>query len=227
MPETIFIVKGVESSHSLESYLEQAGYRVRLFGDEASTLSEATNQPPALFILDIVLPEGEDGLALCRRIRKQQKFSACRVMFVTAKTEEADRVSAFETGADEYITSPFSPRELIARIKAVLRRYPEPERPVLKIGELEIDMAAMTARCRGKLLETTTTEFRILAMLATFAGRVVSRDRLLERVWGNREVGPRSIDVYISRVRGKIERDPAHPTFLRTVRGVGYRLGER
>ncbi len=227
MAETIFVVRSENETRLLLAPLEAAGYRVRQFTDSASALAEAANRPPALFILDMVLSPAPDGLSLCRHIRRQRTLASCRVMFVTVKSGEADRVLALETGADEYITIPFSSREFVARVKAVLRRHTEPGYPVLKIGALEINAAAMTATLRGKPIEVTTTEFRLLEMLATSAGRVVSRDHLLEQIWAGREVHPHAVDVYINHLRKKLEQDSAHPKYLHTIRGVGYRLSER
>jgi two-component system phosphate regulon response regulator PhoB len=148
------------------------------------------------------------------------------VVFLTAKGEEADRVAGLELGADDYIVKPFSPRELVARIRAVLRRTQRPEKPaVIRVGELEINGEAMSISVRGQLVSTTPTEYRLLEYLATHAGRVFTRDQLLDAVWRDSHfVTLRSIDVFIRRLREKIEPDPERPVYLKTVRGVGYRF---
>jgi two-component system phosphate regulon response regulator PhoB len=188
-------------------------------------ISEATSQPPVLFLLDIMVPGG-DGLDLCRKIRQAQGLAATPIIFLTAKASEADRVIGLEIGADDYITKPFSPRELVARVKAVLRRFEQPLVPAtLQAGDLEIDSGAMSLLVRGKTVTTTATEFRLLEYLARHPGRVFTRDQLLDAVWRDTAfVTPRSVDVYVRRLREKIERDPENPRHLRTVRGAGYRF---
>jgi two-component system phosphate regulon response regulator PhoB len=148
------------------------------------------------------------------------------VIFVTAKSSETDRVLGLELGADDYITKPFSPRELVARVKAVMRRFERPLAPqLLKAGDIEIDTGAMTLTVRGKKTATTATEFRLLDYLARHSGRVFTRDQLLDAVWRDTQfVTPRSVDVYVRRIREKIERDPESPRMLKTVRGAGYRF---
>jgi two-component system phosphate regulon response regulator PhoB len=176
-------------------------------------------------LLDIMLPEG-DGLGICRQIRQAASLAATPIIFVTARTTETDRVIGLEIGADDYITKPFSPRELVARVKAVLRRFEQPLAPLLvKAGDIEIDSGAMALRVRGKPVTTTATEFRLLDYLARHAGRVFTRDQLLDAVWRDTAfVTPRSVDVYVRRIREKIERDPESPRYLKTVRGAGYRF---
>jgi two-component system phosphate regulon response regulator PhoB len=149
------------------------------------------------------------------------------VIFLTAKTGEPDRVLGFELGADDYISKPFSPRELVARVKAVLRRFEPPLEPeVVEFDELKIDTSAMILTVRGKQVATTATEFRLLDYLARHPGRVFTRDQLLDAVWRETAfVTPRSVDVYVRRLREKIEKDPEQPQYLRTVRGAGYRFG--
>ena len=188
-------------------------------------MTAALKEHPSLFLLDIMLP-GRDGLDLCRDIRGTRSLAGVPVMFLTAKAGEVDRVLGLELGADDYITKPFSPRELVARIRAVLRRF-ERELPSerLDVGDLVIDTGAMTLSVRGTIVPTTATEFRLLDYLARHPGRVFTRDQLLDAVWRDTSfVTPRSIDVYVRRLREKIERDPEQPLMLRTVRGAGYRF---
>ena len=206
-------------------HLESAGFTVRVYPSASGMLPEGEKERPAVFLLDIMVPGG-DGLEVCRRIRQSPVLSATPVIFLTARSTEADRVVGLELGADDYITKPFSPRELVARVKAVLRRFERPLAPsLLKVGDLEIDSGAMTLKVRGKTVETTATEFRLLEHLARHTGRVFTRDQLLDAVWRDTAfVTPRSVDVYVRRIREKIERDPENPRHLRTVRGAGYRF---
>ncbi len=199
---------------------------MRLFSTTNNVLADAEKQPPSLFLLDVMVPGG-DGFELCRQIRNRQSIAMTPVIFLTAKTGEPDRVLGFELGADDYISKPFSPREVVARIKAVLRRFERPLAPeVVEFEDLVIDGGAMTLTVRGALVSTTATEFRLLDYLARHPGRVFSRDQLLDAVWRETAfVTPRSVDVYVRRLREKIEKDPEQPQYLRTVRGAGYRFG--
>ena len=177
-------------------------------------------------LLDIMIPGG-DGLDLCRQIRQAgAPVAATPIVFLTAKTSETDRVLGLELGADDYITKPFSPRELVARIKAVLRRCEAPLAPAsITAGALEIDANAMTLTVRGEVVTTTATEFRLLHYLARHPGRVFTRDQILDAVWTETTfVSPRSVDVYVRKLREKIEDDPERPRYLKTVRGTGYRF---
>ncbi|HWR16019.1 MAG TPA: response regulator transcription factor [Terriglobales bacterium] len=212
-------------SRLMKHHLEGAGFEVRTFPSAFGVLPEAEKGAPEAFLLDIMIPGG-DGLELCRRIRQNPALATIPVIFVTAKTSEADRVLGLELGADDYISKPFSPRELVARVKAVLRRFERPLAPqLLKAGDIEIDTGAMTLTVRGKKIGTTATEFRLLDYLARHAGRVFTRDQLLDAVWRDTQfVTPRSVDVYVRRIREKIERDPESPRMLKTVRGAGYRF---
>ncbi len=188
-------------------------------------LAEAERAAPALFLLDIMVPGG-DGLDVCRKLRANAQLSTIPIIFMTAKASENDRVLGLELGADDYITKPFAPRELVARVKAVLRRFERPTGPLtIQFEEVVIDAGAMQLKVRGELTTTTATEFRLLDYLARHPGRVFSRDHLLDAVWGDaRFVTPRSVDVYVRRIREKIEIDPENPRYLKTVRGAGYRF---
>jgi two-component system phosphate regulon response regulator PhoB len=206
-------------------HLESSGYGVKTFATTTGVIAEAEKQPPALFLLDIMVPGG-DGLELCRQIRQTPALNSIPVIFLTAKGGEADRVLGLELGADDYISKPFSPREMVARVKAVLRRFERPLAPTpTKIGDVEIDPGAMTLTVRGQIVPTTATEFRLLDYFANHTGRVFTRDQLLDAVWRDTAyVTPRSVDVYVRRIREKIEPDPEDPRYLRTVRGAGYRF---
>jgi len=213
-------------AHLLRHHLEGAGFLVRLFSTANSVLAEAEKQKPLLFLLDVMVPGG-DGFDLCRQIRGRQTIAMTPVIFLTAKTGEPDRVLGFELGADDYITKPFSPREVVARVKAVLRRFERPLAPeVVQFEDLVIDSGSMTLTVRGEVVPTTATEFRLLDYLARHPGRVFTRDQVLDAVWRETAfVTPRSVDVYVRRLREKIEKDPEQPQYLRTVRGAGYRFG--
>jgi DNA-binding response OmpR family regulator len=223
----VFVVEDDEDIARLISHnLQSAGFEVQSFVSGASVLSEAAREMPALFLLDIMLP-GTDGFELCRHIRQTPVLSATPIIFLTAKTAEADRVKGLEMGGDDYITKPFSPRELVARVRSVLRGPgPAPaSTQVLRFGDLEIDVSSMTVHMQGRNVLTTVREFRLLEYLAMRRGRVLTRDQLLDAVWKETPfVTPRSIDVYIRRLREKIEPDPRHPQYLKTLRGIGYRF---
>ncbi len=224
--QTIFAVEDdVDILRLVRHHLESAGYSVRTFPSTAGVINEAEKQVPSLFLLDIMVPGG-DGLELCRRIRQTSSLAMIPVIFLTAKVSESDRVIGLEIGADDYIPKPFSPRELVARVRAVLRRFERPLTPsIVKAGDIEIDSGGMTLTVRGQLTQTTATEFRLLEYLARHPGRVFTRDQLLDAVWRDTHyVTPRSVDVYVRRIREKIEENPDEPRYLKTVRGAGYRF---
>jgi two-component system phosphate regulon response regulator PhoB len=223
---TIFVVEDdADIARLVRHHLEGAGYRTRVFATTLPVVAEAEKDLPAVFLLDVMVPGG-DGFDLCRRIRSQRRLQTIPIIFLTAKTSEADRIKGLELGADDYISKPFSPRELVARVRAVLRRFERPLAPaVTKIGDIEIDSGAMTVTVRGGQITTTATEFRLLEYLARHPGRVFTRDQLLDAVWRDTAfVTPRSVDVYVRRIREKIEEDPEDPRYLRTLRGAGYRF---
>jgi len=223
---TIFVVEDDKDiSQLVTHHLERAGFAVRAFSRGNNVLAEANAAKPKLFILDIMVP-GMDGLELCKRIRQSTDLAGTPVMFLTARTSEDDRVLGLELGADDYIPKPFSTRELVARVKAVLRRFERPLAPaVLKMGSVHLDSGAMTLTVRGKPVNATATEFRLLDYLAHHPARVFTRDQILDAVWRDTQfVTPRSVDVYVRKLREKIEDNPEEPRYLRTVRGVGYRF---
>lgn len=225
--QKIFLVEDDgDIARLVRHHLVSAGYRVRTYSGTANVIPDAQKERPSLLLLDIMVPGG-DGLDLCRRVRESgAPLAAIPIVFLTAKTAESDRILGLELGADDYITKPFSPRELLARIKAVLRRCEGPLAPALiALGDLEIDSAAMTVTVRGSLITTTATEFRLIHYLAQHAGRVFTRDQILDAVWKETTfVSPRSVDVYVRKLREKIEQDPEDPRYLKTVRGTGYRF---
>ncbi len=226
MSTTIFVLEDdTDIARLVEHHLLAAGYTARLFPTPAQLVSEAERVKPALFLLDIMVPGG-DGLDVCRRIRANAQLSTTPIIFMTAKASENDRVLGLELGADDYVIKPFAPRELVARVKAVLRRFERPAGPqTIEFEDVLIDAGAMQLKVRGELTTTTATEFRLLDYLARHPGRVFSRDHLLDAVWGDaRFVTPRSVDVYVRRIREKIEVDAENPRYLKTVRGAGYRF---
>lgn len=226
MSQTIFVLEDdADISRLIQYHLESAGYSVRAYSTIGQIIPDADRQPPSLFLLDIMVPGG-DGLDLCRRLRQNPTLSVIPIIFLTARAAENDRVQGLEVGADDYITKPFGTRELVARVKAVLRRFERPTSPsILKFENVEIDGGAMQLRVNGELVTTTATEFRLLDYLARHPGRVFSRDHLLDAVWGDaRFVTPRSVDVYVRRIREKIEVDAETPRYLKTMRGAGYRF---
>jgi two-component system phosphate regulon response regulator PhoB len=227
MKKTIFVVEDESDIAGLIKFnLEAAGYGVKRFDRAEPALLHAMASPPALFLLDIMLP-GENGLELCKRIRFIEALARTPIIFVTARISEEDRLTGFDSGADDYITKPFSPRELVARVEAVLRRSDDAASApnVIRFANIEIDCPAMILRVNQREVPTTTLEFRLLEYLSRSPGLVLTRDRLLEAVWGNTKfVSRRSVDVYVSKLREKIELDPNHPEYLLTVRGAGYKM---
>jgi DNA-binding response OmpR family regulator len=204
-------------------YLARDGHRVVVAadGEEARRLIE--DEAPSLVVLDVMLP-GIDGLSLCRWIRSTSDLP---VILLTARGDEADRIVGLELGADDYVTKPFSPGELATRVKTVLRRARPSALPSeqLDLGRLSLDAAAREARLDGQPLRLTVKEFDLLWFLASNAGRVFSRDQLMERVWGySAALDTGTLTVHVRRLREKIEADPSHPQLLETVWGAGYRF---
>ena len=223
---TIFVVEDDGDIARLICYhLDSSGYLTRWFADSSSVIEEAMHTVPSLFLLDIMIP-GSDGFELCRHIRSTKLLSGAHIIFLTAKGGEHNRIKGLELGGDDYITKPFSPRELVARVRAVLRsaqEFSEPE--LIRHGQIEINSASMTVKVGDLAVPTTVREFRLLDYLARHATRVFTRDQLLDAVWTEASfVTPRSVDVYVRRLREKIEPDPDNPTYLKTVRGIGYRF---
>lgn len=222
--------------------LEQAGYRVITAADGSSALEAAQRITPDLIILDIMLPE-MDGLEVCRQLRREKNTATTPIMMLTARGDEIDKVVGLEVGADDYVTKPFGRRELLARVRALLRRAEYvpasavEERPVqeqtasevsranreLVAGPLRIDLAGRRVFCRGQEFELQPKQFDLLAFLVRNRGTVLTRDQLLHNVWGYDYAGDtRTVDVHIRWLREKIEEDPANPRLIQTVRGVGY-----
>ena len=206
-------------------YLESHGFQVAAAHDGKAGVEAALSSEPALVILDLMLP-GIDGLEVCRRVRQSSRVP---ILILTAKGDETERIVGLEMGADDYLPKPFNPRELLARIRAILRRSEDeevaPVSSVVRVGPLIVDIGSRAVSVRGQQVDMTTAEFDILHALASSAGRVLSRDQLLQNVHGeNWAAYDRSVDVHVSRIRQKIEEDPRRPALLKTVRGVGYQL---
>ncbi len=226
----ILVVDDESDLVELVSYnLKKEGFAVDSASDGEKALEKIRKGTYSLVILDLMLP-GIQGIELCRIIRNDPKTVNLPIIMLTAKGEEVDRIIGLEMGADDYMSKPFSPRELVARVKAVLRR--SMERPaaekILKIGELEIDRERYTVMVKGKPVKLSATEFKLLLFLAERKGRVFSRDQLLDAVWRDEAfVEPRTVDVHIRRLRANIEKDPAHPRYIKTMRGIGYLFSEK
>jgi len=226
MTKKVLIVEDEHDLIRLIKYnLEKEGFRVSSVTDGSLVMAELRREEPDLLVLDLMLP-GMDGLEICRQVRRHDRYAGIPILMLTARSGEADRVVGLELGADDYVTKPFSMRELVARIRALLRRHEAiPQRTSVQRGDLVIDPSAHAVRVAGKQVELSALEFRLLHHLASHPGLVFSRGQLLDRVWGNdRSVTPRSVDVYIRRVREKIESEPQQPAYLQTVHGVGYRF---
>lgn len=221
----VFIIEDDRDIVELVRYnLANEGFQVTAAYDGASGLGTVKKAPPDILLLDLMLPK-LTGLEICREIRRDEALNRLPILMLTARGEEADRVVGLEMGADDYVTKPFSPRELIARVKALLRRaeLPTDVPHPIEVGKLTIDPASYRVSHSGKPVVLSTLEFRLLYYLASRPNRVFTRDQLLDAVWGtDRFVTPRSVDVYVRRLREKIESDPENPTHLKTVRGAGY-----
>ena len=219
--QVLIIDDDTRLSAMLSDYLSSNGFRARAVPNARAGIEEIARNAPDAVILDVMLPD-LDGFETCRRIRA---VSSVPVLMLTAKGEETDRIVGLELGADDYLPKPFNPRELLARLKAVLRRRaaPVPVQPLLAFGRLEIDPASRTVRIDGEDCAVTSYQFDLLVALAQNAGRILSRDQLMDLVRGT-DVEPfdRSIDVHVSRIRAAIETDPRRPRRIITVRGAGY-----
>lgn len=225
---TILVIDDEDSIlNVVEAYLKSDGNTIHLARDGVQGLAAFRRYNPDLVILDIMLPE-LDGIEVLQQIRRE---SDVYVMLLSAKSEEFDRVLGLTVGADDYLTKPFSPRELVARVKVMLRRgrntTSQDEKQIFTFKNLRIDTARHEVERNGEKIELTALEFKLLATLATYAGMVLSREQLLERVWGYEFYGEdRVVDVHIGHIRQKLEADPSDPQFVVTVRGVGYKFAD-
>jgi len=227
MAQRIVIIEDEQDIVELVRYnFRKEGFEVESFGRGKEGLEYLRRNSADLVLIDILLPD-LDGFEICKRLRADERLRTLPAIFLTAKGEEIDRVLGLEIGADDYVVKPFSPRELVARVKAVLRRQERvlEKGEVVEAGDLRLDSRTQEVTVRGRAVELSTLEFRLLHFLASHPRRIFSRDRLLDEVWGrDRFVTPRTVDVHIRRLREKIEIQPEKPQYLQTVRGSGYRF---
>jgi DNA-binding response OmpR family regulator len=221
-PARILVVEDDRTTADLVAlYLRHAGHRVRVEHTGDGALVRLGEETFDLLVLDVMLP-GADGLEICRAVRAE---GATPIILLTARTREDDRVQGLELGADDYVTKPFSPRELVARAHAVLRRAPPGGSEPFRCGELEVDVAAHLVRRGGETVALTPTEFGLLAALVRRPGHVLTRRQLLDALPGERlDTLDRAVDVHVRNLRRKLERDPSRPRWVLTVPGVGYRF---
>lgn len=208
--------------HLVSIHLKKAGYTVEEFLNGASLLKYLGTGVPDLVILDIMLPDF-NGFEICKMLKDDQKLSSIPIIMLTAKGQEVDKVKGLETGADDYMTKPFSPKELVARVKAVLRRTAPPkQQTMISIGEITIDPDQFEVSVENEIVSLTPVEFKILHLLATNRGKVFSRERILDHLWGNEKaVIDRTVDVHIKNLRDKLGPAGDH---IRNIRGVGYKF---
>jgi DNA-binding response OmpR family regulator len=225
MKKIVLIEDDTDLFSLLKYNLEKEGYTVAGAHTGRGALDLFLGEKPDLIILDIMLPDS-DGLEICRRLRKQVEFVETPLIFLTARASESDRIVGLELGANDYIVKPFFIREVIARVKVQLRR-PRERAEVLSVSGIELDRARCRVLLGGSEVQLTATELRLLEFLMGRAGIVFSREQLLDAVWGSdRAVTGRTVDVYVLRLRQKLESDPANPRLIRSVRGFGYSFND-
>jgi DNA-binding response OmpR family regulator len=223
MTKVLVVEDEMKIARLVRDYLEHAGFEVLVAADGGSAISSARGSRPDLVILDLGLP-GQDGLDVARELRRTSNVP---IVILTARGEESDRIVGLEIGADDYVVKPFSPKELVARIRAVLRRAASAEAPpeVMRIGDIELDVPRMRVRRAGRPVDLTPTEFQLLSTLVRQPGRVFTRSQLLDAIHGVAfETYERAIDAHVKNIRKKLEPEPGLPRYLRTVHGVGYRF---
>lgn len=222
MPRILVVEDEPTLARGLEDDLKLEGYEVEVVGDGETACGRAVAKPFDLIVLDVMLPR-KDGFEVCRELRRSRLRTP--ILLLTAKTQESDKVLGLELGADDYVTKPFSPRELRARVKVLLRRAVGELPEIFRFGDVELDFARAELRRSGKTVEVTPLEFKLLAALIRHRGHVLSREKLLDEVWGQGVfVTDRVIDTHIVNLRKKIEPKPAEPRYLVSVRAMGYRF---
>ncbi len=225
--EKILVVDDEENIAELISYnLTSNGYKVIIANNGNDAVKLAVEEKPNLILLDLMIP-GKDGYDVCKDIRSNSEIRNTPIIMLTAKSEELDKILGLELGADDYITKPFSVRELLARVKAVLRRFSisEPESNILVFGNLTADFDKREILVNDKKLDLTLKEFELLEILIRNKGKILTRDTLLDKIWGYEYIGEtRTVDVHIRYLRKKIELDDKNPKLIETIRGVGYRF---
>ena len=225
--EKILVVDDEEHILELISFnLTNNGYKVIKANNGIDAVRLAIEEKPKLILLDLMIP-GKDGYDVCREVRSNSEIRNIPIIMLTAKSEELDKILGLELGADDYITKPFSVRELLARVKAVLRRFSvvEPESSVLVFGNLKADFEKREIHVKDKNLDLTLKEFELLEILIRNKGKILTRDTLLDKIWGYEYIGEtRTVDVHIRYLRKKVEEDDKNPKLIETIRGVGYRF---
>ncbi|PZS18471.1 MAG: DNA-binding response regulator [Pseudonocardiales bacterium] len=223
MPQVLVVDDDDTVASVVVSYLERAGHEAHRVGDGQAALDAVASRPPDLMVLDLMLPE-VDGLEVCRRVR--QSHADLPIIMLTALGEAEDRIAGLEVGADDYVTKPFSPRELVLRIDSVLRRSAMMPQPAASLvaGSITVDTAARRATRNGAELALTVRELDLLAFLMAHPGTAFNREQLMREVWGWTFGDQSTVTVHVRRLREKIEDDPTHPTLIQTVWGIGYRL---
>ncbi|XSS41933.1 response regulator [Propionibacteriaceae bacterium Y1685] len=222
LPRVLVVDDEAPLARLVSTYLERDGFAVESVADGRMAVELVRRWNPAVVVLDLGLP-GMDGIEVCRAVRV---FSDCYIVMLTARVQEADRLKGLLVGADDYVIKPFSPKELVARVRVMLRRPRQAVEPVIEVGALRVDVAGREVHVDGAPVDLTRIEFDVLAALATRAQVVFSRRELIEEVWGPDWVGDdHLVDVHIGHVRRKLGDDAADPVFIKTVRGIGYRMG--
>lgn len=216
----------IDVREMVELHFKNAGYTVITAETGSEGLNKARQEKPSLIILDLMLPE-MSGLEICKSLKKNGTTADIPILMLTAKAEEVDKIVGLELGADDYVTKPFSPRELVLRVQSILRRRSSREEPPqqLKMGGIEVDLLKHEVKVNGKIVDLTATEFKLLTVLMERRGRVQARDRLLNDVWGYESViDTRTVDTHVRRLRDKLDK---YADYVETVRGFGYRMSEK
>ncbi len=225
-PRVVIIEDEPDIVEMVRYNFEKEGFDIEAFGRAREGVESIRSSPPDVVLLDIMLPD-DNGFAICRQLRAEERLREIPIIFLTARGEEVDRILGLELGADDYVVKPFSPRELVARARAVLRRQlrPAEKSDAVVIGGFRLDPGTHDVSIDGEPVQLSSLEFKLLRILASHPRQIFSRDRLLTEIWGHDcSITERTVDVHIRRLREKIEREPEQPRFIGTVRGAGYRF---